>query len=202
MLKKEIKSIFKAIRGRDLALVKQLVSEKPQLVNVCNFAPPKKDDGQSPLQVAFKLGEFKIAEFLISEGADVHFKESSDINEWTAPVIHDCIRAVAFSSFTLQATKKEFDEGLEVLELIISKGVLVNSEDSYGNNCLHRAILDSKQMISHPNSRIENGIVIEQFKRLFYVLLKAGADMDVQTKSRPSARELMSDFSMEKYNLV
>ena len=57
-------------------------------------------------------------------------------------------------------------------------------------------------MISHPNSRIENGIVIEQFKRLFYVLLKAGADMDVQTKSRPSARELMSDFSMEKYNLV
>ncbi len=202
MLKKEIKSIFKAIRGRNIALVKQLVTEKPELVNVCNFAPPKKDDGQSPLQVAFKLGEFKIAEFLISEGADVNFKESSDVNEWTAPVIHDCIRAVSFNSYTIDKTAESFESGIEALALLISKGASVTSEDSYGNNCLHRAILDAKQMIDHPGSEINNGIVLGQFKRLFSVLLGAGADLDAPTQARPSPREILNNFKMDKYNLV
>lgn len=158
ILKKVIKSIFKAIRGRDLALVKKLVSEKPDLVNVCNFAPPKKDDGQSPLQVAFKLGEFEIAEFLVSKGADVNFKESSDINEWTAPVIHDCIRALSFNSFTLKKTTNNFMLGIELLELLISKGAFVYSEDSYDNNCLHRAILDAME----GELDRTNAIIVEQ----------------------------------------
>ncbi|MCT4595158.1 MAG: ankyrin repeat domain-containing protein [Anaeromicrobium sp.] len=37
--------------------------------------PPKKDDGQSPLQVALKTGNFQIADFLIDNGANLNFME-------------------------------------------------------------------------------------------------------------------------------
>ena len=89
MLKREIRGFFKAIRSRNLEHVVAMVNRKPELINSCYPAPPVKDNGQSPLQVAFKIGEFDIASFLIKNEADVEFKEESAINEWTAPVLHD-----------------------------------------------------------------------------------------------------------------
>lgn len=78
-------------------------------MNVCNVGPPKKDDGQSGLQVAFKTGNFEVAKLLIDKGANVNFMETSKINEWTAPVLHDCIRATILNSYTLQRDTKRFD---------------------------------------------------------------------------------------------
>jgi hypothetical protein len=53
------------------------------------------------LQVAFKAGQFAIATLLIEHGADVNFQESSLVNEWTAPVLHDAVRAALFSTWSL-----------------------------------------------------------------------------------------------------
>lgn len=55
--------------------MKQLIEKKPELVNCTAKQPPKKDDGQSPLQVALKTGNTAIAEFLIDNGANVNFIE-------------------------------------------------------------------------------------------------------------------------------
>lgn len=88
-----MKKLFKAIRNNELELVKQLIENKPDLVNCVAKQPPKKDDGQSPLQVALKTGHFEIAEYLIEMGADLNFMEDiSCCNSWRAPVIHDAIR--------------------------------------------------------------------------------------------------------------
>lgn len=46
-----MKKLFKAIRAQDYELVKQIIEAKPELVNCTAKQPPKKDDGQSPLQV-------------------------------------------------------------------------------------------------------------------------------------------------------
>ena len=63
-----MKKLFKAIRDGNIELVKQLVDNKPELANCVAKQPPKKDDGQSPLQVALKTGNVLIAEYLFGYG--------------------------------------------------------------------------------------------------------------------------------------
>jgi len=202
MLKKNIKSFFKAVKAGDLELVKTLYAEIPDLVNTCSISPPKKDDGQSPLHIAYKTGNYEVANFLISKGADVNFIEDSSINEWNAPVIHDCIRGVAFNTYSLTENEESFEAALNALKNIIENGASVNSEDSYGNSCLGRAILDTRQIISREFSDEVSTIVYSQYRALFRVLLEAGADLEVKTERRPSAIELIERAQLHKYNLV
>ena len=58
-----MKKLFLAIRHNDLQQVKDIISKKPDLVHCTAKQPPKKDDGQSPLQVALKTGNFDIARY-------------------------------------------------------------------------------------------------------------------------------------------
>lgn len=201
MLKKDIKAIFKAIRNRSLDEVKTLIADKPELVHVCNFAPPKKDDGQSTLQVAFKTGSFAIAQFLIEQSADVNFIEKSEINEWRAPALHDCIRAVIFNSYTLNKDQRKFKEGMSLLQLMLSHKADPNAIDSYGNNCLCRALLDSRQVIDYPNAELDS-VLLTQLKRVFSALIMAGADSDLANNTRSGASELAKSYGMNKYQLL
>ena len=92
--KTTVRALFKAIRHGDLELVSSMVANDPALVNSRAMSPPKKDDGQSPLQVALKTGQTAIANVLIDCGADVNFMETASVNEWRAPALHDAIRGV------------------------------------------------------------------------------------------------------------
>jgi ankyrin repeat protein len=170
-------------------------------LSICNVAPPKKDDGQSGLQVSFKTGNFEVAKLLIDKGANVNFMETSEINEWTAPVLHDCIRATIFNSYTLQRDTKQFDKAFSLLELILSKKADPKSTDSYGNNCLHRALLDTRQMLDNPSTDFSNDILIKQLKSVFLQLIKAGADIKQSSDNRDSAEELYLNFNLDKYKL-
>ena len=60
MTKKEIKIFFKAVADGDINKVVELLNSKSEYLSICNVAPPKKDDGQSGLQIAFKTGNFEI----------------------------------------------------------------------------------------------------------------------------------------------
>lgn len=202
MKKKDIKIFFQAIRAGDLQQVKDLVKQDPAYLTATNFAPPKKDDGQSGLQVAFKTGQFAIASFLIQEGADVNFIETSDINEWRAPVLHDCIRATIFNSYTLERDPAKFQVAISLLQLMLEKGANPNAADSYGNNCLNRAILDARQMIDHPQADLGNGILIDQIRTVFQILVKGGADPDAFYAGRSSAREDLERFRLETYHFI
>lgn len=201
MTKKDIKAFFKGVSDGDLGKVAVLVDNNPEYLTICNVAPPKKHDGQSGLQVAFKTGNFEIAKFLIDKGADINFIETSEINEWTAPVLHDCIRATIFNSFTLQKDTNQFDKSMALLELILSKKADPKSTDSYGNNCLHRAILDARQMLDNPNTDFTDGILIQQLQRVFHKLIQAGADIYQRSEKRESAEDLYINFKLQKYNL-
>ncbi len=65
-----MKKIFTAIRQGKFDEVKSILEKKPELVNCVSGALPKKDHGQSPLQVALKTGKYEIADYLIEHGAD------------------------------------------------------------------------------------------------------------------------------------
>jgi hypothetical protein len=201
MLKKNIKAWFQAVRRGDLAEVAKLMQTDKGYLAVCNFAPPKKDDGQSGLQVAFKTGQFAIAELLIENGADVNFQETSTVNVWTAPVLHDCIRATIFNTYLLQPDTNRFDQAITLLQLLLQKGASPHAQDSYGNGSLHRALLDAKQVLDHPQAAAKQPLLLQQVKQVFATLLAAGADPEAATAKRSSATALANNLILVPYQL-
>jgi hypothetical protein len=205
MLQKDIKAFTKAIRGHDNALVEQMLSEMPDLVTAKAKSPPKKDDGQSPLQIAFKVGNFEAAARLLAGGADPDYIEDSEINEWKAPVLHDAIRATAFNCKTLKALNKnpaDFEAGLGLIRAMVDKGANPNKVDSFGNNCGMRALLDARLMIIHPDVDTSDEGTVSQMRRLFAVLHELGADFDSATEAREPVRKAAQDLGLSKYNLL
>lgn len=202
MNKKEIRTYFKAIADGNIQKVAELIESDKAYLTVCSFAPPKKNDGQSGLQVAFKTGNFEIARLLIEKGANVNFTETSAINEWTAPVLHDCIRAMLFNTYKLQKNEERFDQAYLLFQQMLERKADPNAMDSYGNNCLHRAILDANQMISHPHADLSDGILLHQLRKVFKALLSAGADIHLHDERRPDAESLIKNFRLENYQLL
>lgn len=55
-----MKKLFIMIRQGNLNEVKRIIERKPDEVNCVSGSSPKKDHGQSPLQIAFKTGTLKL----------------------------------------------------------------------------------------------------------------------------------------------
>ncbi|MCL5130540.1 ankyrin repeat domain-containing protein [Algibacter sp. L4_22] len=138
-----MKAFFKAIRDRDLEKVRGYLIKSPELVNSTAKQPPKKDDGQSPLQVAFKTDNLEIARLLIENNADINFIESSDINSLNTPVFHDFIKALVHNT---NESEIDFQSYIEMFKYLINKGVDFTKKDSYENNSLDRLIMDTDNL--------------------------------------------------------
>jgi ankyrin repeat protein len=202
MLRKDINSFIMAIRKHENASVKQMLAAMPDLVAAKAKNPPKKDDGQSPLQIAFKVGNFEAAAYLLESGADPDYIEESEINEWKAPVLHDAIRATIFNCKTVQKNADGFEWGLRLILTMLEKGANPNKEDSYGNNCGMRAVLDARQMIMHPDVDISFDGTVSQLRLLFGVLLEFGADYDHATETRESTHTVIESMGLSEFNLL
>jgi ankyrin repeat protein len=180
-----VKAFFAEIRKGDADAVRARLDTDPSLIAARAKAPPKKDDGQSPLQVAIKSAQFEIAELLLERGADVNFIETSAVNQWNAPVLHDSIRAAVFSSrfgrnralpgepprIEVVNTKADSDRAFALLQRLLATGADVSKTDSFGNPPLQRAILDARQV-----ARPLSPDLAEDLHRIFSALLDAGAD--------------------------
>ena len=89
---------FKAIRNGDFDTIKAILVTHPEEINAVVKQPPKKDDGQSLLQVALKTGHLDIADYLLDQNANVNYMEPVECcNEWRMPVLHDAIRCAIMS---------------------------------------------------------------------------------------------------------
>lgn len=200
-----MKALFDAIRKCDIAKMTELINAKPELVNCVAKQPPKKDDGQSPLQVAFKTANFRAVKLLLEHGADVNFIDSGSVNEWKTPVLHDAIKAtIAFARFEYPAdpwnpekkdvyevkgVKENFDKVFLFLQMMIEKGADVNSVDSYGNTALMRFCLDVQNFWSNRNRPLAKE-TIEDVKQVWNLLLAAGADINKATSTRQPVTEM------------
>ena len=190
-----MKKLFTAIRASDLEMVRQIIEKKPELVNCVAKKPPKKDDGQSPLQVALKTGNTAIANYLLDMGADVNFIEDETCcNAWRTPVLHDAINCAVMScrwniddkymGFREFSTKERSVEALGVLKRMLDMGADVKALDSYGNSGLNRFALQAKQILPsynyvehrEGNDRIFTEELHEDLRSVLQALKDAGAD--------------------------
>ena len=190
-----MKKLFTAIRASDFEMVRQIIEKKPELVNCVAKKPPKKDDGQSPLQVALKTGNTAIANYLLDMGADVNFIEDETCcNAWRTPVLHDAINCAVMScrwntddkymGFREFSTKERSVEALGVLKKMLDMGADVKALDSYGNSGLNRFELQAKQILPSYNyvehregkDRIFTEELHEDLRSVLQALKDAGAD--------------------------
>lgn len=213
-----MKKLFVAIRKGDIDTVKALIEKKPELISCTAKQPPKKDHGQSPLQVAIKSGNFKIAEYLIDCGADINFMENESCYEWKMPVLQDAIMAAVMSSrwntnsdmmgFREFNSKEKAAAAFHVLKRMIDMGAEVSCLDSYGNSCLMRAILDARQILPtyyYKEDKISDDRIItdelkEDLTQIFDLLLQKGAGVNQidkrsnKTLSEYYAKEPVAQF--------
>ena len=213
-----MKKLFQAIRKKDIEQVKQIIEHKPELVNCVAKQPPKKDDGQSPLQVSLKTGAFEIAEYLIDKGADLNFMEdSSCCNAWRAPVIHDAINAAVMNSrwntndnirgFRVFSTEQDARRAYRILEKMLTLGADVNALYSYGNSGIWRFCLQAAQILpayhysSHCESdeRIFTKELEEDLTKILHLLSYYHADFSYATpNTERNVLEFYKEGSMAK----
>jgi len=172
--KSAVRAFCKAARKGELSSVQAMLTADPSLLDAPVSAPPKKDDGQSALQVALKCGSRSIAAFLIDAGADVNYMEAQSANAWRAPVLHDALRACVFSDNPQRS--------LALVETMLTKGADANKRDSYGNSPLGRAMLDAKQVL-HMKAKWET------LPPIFALLLAHGADPHAACDTRAAVDE-------------
>ncbi|MBF7090219.1 hypothetical protein IUY40_01505 [Flavobacterium sp. ALJ2] len=73
-----------------------------------------------------------------------------------------------------------------------------NAIDSYGNNCLNRALMDVRQVL-YGTDDFENKILIKQLRSVFKELMSFGADPKEKNDKRESLEFNISTYQMEDY---
>jgi len=194
-----MKELITAIRNRKLEEVIAITNKKPEFVHCSVKRLPKRDAGQSALQIAIKTDNLDIAEFLINKGADVNFIEDKNIAEVPTPVLHDCITSVFHRS--IFNDKAFYDEALNLLKLMLLKGANPKAVDWSGNSALHRAILDTRRMVTYPDFNEMEKVTVERFREIFEMLIDAGADINEATDTRERAIDYVKKFELEKHEL-
>lgn len=171
-----MKKLFTVIRQGKLDEVKMILEKKPELVNCVSGALPKKDHGQSPLQVALKTGKYEIADYLISHGADVNFMEAEDDDPGLrAPVLFDAINATITSLCYRRVD--ESDIAFDYVKLLIEKGADVNKSASNGFDSINWSICNAELIFERPTiyPNVQEK-VREQLTRILDILIENGAD--------------------------
>ena len=155
-----MKKLFVLLRQGNLEEVKKIIETKPELLNCVAGPQPKKDHGQSLLQVALKSGNFDIADYLIDKGIDVDFMEAEDDDPGIrAPVLFDAISAtidsLCINQFAAQQeVRKKFDRSdraLVLLNKIIANGADVNKRSSNGLSALNWSLHHAEQIMKRAN---------------------------------------------------
>lgn len=171
-----MKKLFTVIRQGKLDEVKRIIEHNPDLVNCVSGVLPKKDHGQSPLQVAFKAGKYEIADHLIEHGADVNFMEAEDEDPGLrAPVLFDAISATVIS-----LCYKRFDESelaFGYIEKLVESGADVNKLASNGYDAINWAVSQAELLFERPSVYPQaQKAVRKQLTRILDLLISNGAD--------------------------
>lgn len=173
-----MKKLFTFIRQGKLDEVKRILEKKPELVHCVSGALPKKDHGQSTLQVALKAGNYEIADYLIEHGADINFMEAEDDDPGVrAPVLFDAINSMIASLYYKRFDDSETAFGF--VKKLVERGADVNKLASNGYDAINWAVSEAELLFErasvYPQSQ---EAVRKQLARLLDFLIEHGADYE------------------------
>lgn len=173
--------LFKDIRHSDIEAVRAAISKSAAVVNeVYNAKAPKKDIGQSPLQVAIKCGEFEIIELLLEKGADPDFMEDPELvppHSVCMSVLHDAI-ICAFSALCYKEYSRS-EKYMDLIKILLENGANPNRKTSSGVLPIGMAIHHAETILNGRSAYPDIQEITK--KRLFDVLdllIKHGADKE------------------------
>lgn len=173
--------LFKDIRHSDIEAVRASISKKAAVVNeVYNAKAPKKDIGQSPLQVAIKCGEFEIIELLLEKGADPDFMEDPALvppHSVCMSVLHDAIICVFSALCYKQYSYSE--QYVNLIKILLENGANPNRKTSSGVLPIGTAINHAQTIFERKSAYPDIQEITK--KRLFEtldLLVKYGANKE------------------------
>lgn len=173
--------LFKDIRHSDIEAVQAAILKNISVVNeVYNAKAPKKDIGQSPLQVAIKCGEFEIIELLLENGADSDFMEDPALvppHSVCMSVLHDAIIGV-FSSLCYKQYGHS-EKYIYLIEKLLKNGANPNRKTSSDTLPIGTAVNRAEMILERKKAYPDIQEITK--KRLFEVLdllIRYGADQE------------------------
>ena len=173
--------LFKDIRHGDIEAVRAAISKNAAVVNeVYNAKAPKKDIGQSPLQVAIKCGEFEIIDLLLEKGADSEFMEDPAIvppHGVCMSVLHDAIIGVFASLCYKQYSHSE--KYIDLIKILLENGADPNRKTSSEVFPIGTAVNYAEMILERGGAYPDIQEITK--KRLFEsldLLIKYGADKE------------------------
>lgn len=206
-----MKKFFQAIRKHDNETVRELLNGNPALANSVAKMPPKKDDGQSALQIALKTSNFEAANWLLDAGANVNFMEAEgSYDDWRMPVLHHAVLTAVMCCrhttrvelsdrvlVTEHSTEEKADAAFAVLKRILSMGADVHAKESHGTTCASRLcktaeeILPSYSWGDHAVSRTDevSPECRQDLARIFRLLKESGVDFREEARRYASEPE-------------
>ncbi len=191
-----MKKLFKDIRHGDINAVKAAIAKNPAVVNeYFDGAAPKKDVGQSPLQVAIKCGQFEIIDLLLENGADADFMEdptTTPPNSISMSVLHDAI--IGAMDTILYGHHESSEKYILVIEKLLERGAdpnkrtVSNADLKYRTDCgvppdatlvFHaRENLSRYGNPTYPNYTEKSAFSKKQLFTILDLLKSHGADFD------------------------
>ncbi len=173
--------LFKDIRHGDIEAVRAAISKNAAVVNeVYNAKAPKKDIGQSPLQVAIKCGEFEIIDLLLEKDADSDFMEDPAIvppHSVCMSVLHDAIIGVFASLCYKQYSHSE--KYIDLIKILLENGADPNRKTSSEVFPIGTAVNYAEMILERGGAYPDIQEITK--KRLFEsldLLIKYGADKE------------------------
>ena len=182
-----MKKLFTMIRRGNLEEVAKILDKNPALIACTATAPPKKDDGQSPLMVAIKSDNLEVAHLLLDRGADVNFADAVNpygIN-FSAPIWYDAVGQCFMRAGHTVGPGPERSRGyFLLLRRLLDMGMDPNQKTSHGLNAWQHALSEYDQFArkSYPSyyveeAKQENRQLREMLKAVLDELLKHEADI-------------------------
>lgn len=173
--------LFKDIRHGDIEAVRAAISKNATVVNeVYNAKAPKKDIGQSPLQVAIKCSEFEIVELLLEKGADADFMEDPALipphyvcGSVLNVTIINVFRSLCYKKYSYSEKYKN------LIERLLENGANPNRKTSSEMFPIGTAVHEAEMILERKSAYPDIQEITRQ--RLFEVLdllIKYGADKE------------------------
>lgn len=170
-----MKKMFNAVRHNDLETIKQILEKKPEVIDCVATPPPKKDEGQSPLQVAIKVGNLEIAHYLIDRGADVNHIEPDNGVPWNqsyrCPLLFDAI--IGF--YLTWKTRRE--EKMQLILHLLASGADPNKKDNSGFTAWDFAIVRYQEKWLEVRDEDEKNEITDMTRELLEVLVEYNVEI-------------------------